>query len=294
MPESALRLTERVGRTILELRAEELRLKRAARNAQVGQNAANAIADLDVPFPWITDLRAISPVTTIHSFLMPYWYRHGARWVLYDVMPVELIVDDMDTGSMIKGAELKEIMAGPRPSELTYDVPVSDTQHEMWRRWKGFARPFWVLQGELGGHQVQFSPDQAQALVRMGLESVPPKIGSLPACPFDNRAIRQLQHLNRLHQFEDSIDRLRKSASPEFAKAETERIEREIRESEMRFVEAQVRPLVDMAGSLAKGVRSRSEHADDQLIHVPSGTASRAKDAYEKYKETGDYDLTII
>ncbi len=285
-PVSSLRVAESVGRTILELRAEELRQKRAARNAEVGTNRANAIADLDVVFPWEADLRAVSPINIIHSHLRAYWYRAGQRWVLYDVLPVEAIDDELDTGSGFTGAELKQVMAGPRPSELTEDVPISDVQHEMFRRWKGFARPFWVLQGETGGHQVKFSPIQSSALLRMGLQAEAPAIGALPPCPFDVRAATQLQHLNRLHGFEDSIDRLRRSGSAEYANAEHQRLEREVRDAEMRFVEAQMRPLVEMASSLTQ----RSEH-EDQLVMATPGTAARSVDAYQEYRDTGNFTI---
>lgn len=282
----SVRLPERIGRTILELRAEELRQKRAARNEGVGVNLPNAITDLDVVPEWLSLLREDSPQSTIHSYLMPYWYRVAARWVLYDVLPIDAIDDELDTGSGITGAELRAIMDGPRPSELADHVPVSDVQHAMWRKWRGFARPFWVLQGETGGHQVNFSPIQASALLRMGLPAEPPRVGSLPSCPYDNRARQQIRHLNRLHEFNGSIDRLRKSGSSDFANAEQERIERQIRESEMAFIESQMRPVVDMAMTL----KQRSEHSD-QLVQMAPGTASRAKDAYDRYRETGDYTL---
>lgn len=283
---SEIGVPEAVGRTILELRAEELRLKRAARNQGVGANIPNAIADLDVAFPWEDDLRRISPIVPVHSHLRAYWYRVKARWVLYDVLPAEAIVDDADTGSGLTGAQLKALMRGPRPSELPDDVPISDVQHAMWAKWKGFARPFWVLQGPNGGHQVRFSPAQSTALLRMGLDPEPPAIGSLEPCPFDNRAMHQLQHLNRLHQLADSVERLQQTGSLEFAKAEEARIEREVRESEIRFIESQVRPLVDVAASVAK----RSEFAGE-LIEVPAGTASRIQDAWEEYKETGIWPI---
>lgn len=281
---SEIGVPEAVGRTILELRAEELRQKRAARSATVGENIKNAITDLSIAFPWERELREVSPITSVYSHLRAYWYRAKARWVLYDVLPSDAMDDDMDTGSGLLGFELRAIMHGPKIEDRTDDVPISPVQQAMWHAWGGFARPFWVLQGEHGGHQVRFSPQQSSALLRMGLPAEPPPIGSLPPCPFDNRAIHQLQHLNRLHQFEDSIERLRKSASTEFAKAEEARIEREVRESEMRFIESQVRPLVEMASSIAH----RSE-LDDELIHVAPGTAAKAKDAYEKYQETGEF-----
>jgi hypothetical protein len=163
---------------------------------------------------------------------------------------------------------------------------VSDVQHEMFRRWLGFARPFWVLQGDAGGHQVKFSPVQSSALLRMGLPPEPPAIGALPPCPFDARAATQLQHLNRLHGFEDSIDRLRRSGSAEYASAEHDRLERQVREAELRFIEAQMRPLVEMASTLSQ----RSEHADELVLATP-GTAARSADAYQEYRETGNFTI---
>jgi hypothetical protein len=92
--------------------------------------------------------------------------------------------------------------------------------------------------------------------------------------------------LNRLHGFEDSIDRLRRSGSAEYAQAEHDRLERQVRDSEMAFVEAQMRPLVEMSSTLAQ----RSEHSD-QLVHAAPGSAARASDAYEQYRETGNFTI---
>ncbi len=283
---------------VRDIRAEQLRRKRAERNQGFGINIPNAVADVSEPFPedWMVLLREVSPVTVLHSWLLPYWYRAGGRWVLYDALPDCLIPDDeTQLGSALTGKEFFAIMRGIRPSERedfkdTVSQPISDVQHEMYRLHHVFARPFWVLQGENGGHQVNFSPDQATHLISTGRSSVPPKIGELPPCPFDARAATQLQHLNRLHQMEDSMDRLRQSGTKEWADAESQRMQREVREHEMRFIEQQMTPIVDMTMSLVHGANSRSEH-DDQIIRVPDGTASKAKDAYEQYKETGNYTL---
>lgn len=283
---TSIKVADHVGNFILEMRAEELRLKRAARNVAAGKNIPNAVADVSVVPDWLPDLQRVSPNTGLYSYLMPYWYRAAQCWVLYDVLPIHLIDDGEDTGSGISGKTLKEIMAGPRPSERDdfKDLehwPVSDTQHEMWRLWRGYARPFWILQGDLGGHQYRFSPFQSDALCRMGLPTEPPRPGDLAPAPFDNRVIAQLNHLNRLHQFEDSIDQLRKSGGPEAAEAEAQRREAEIRQAELTFIERQMRPLVEMSQSMPDDVRYR----------MPDGMGARAKDAFERYIETGAYTL---
>lgn len=264
-----------------------------------GSNLPNALADFDVAFPWEAELRSVSPITEKFSHLRPYWYRAGARWVLYDCLPRTLIPDALPVAPGLLGGELVAILNGLRPSERSdYDtndrlVLVSDVQHEFYRRYQVYARPFWVLQGEKGGHQVNFSPWQQNVLLAKRMEPKPPPIGSLPACPFDNRTVAQLNHLNRLHGFEDRLDRLQASSSRAAADIEMQRIEREIREAEAAFVVEQMTPLVELTSSLAHGANSRSEH-EDQLVVVESGMASRAHDAWQQYLETGDYILRDV
>lgn len=282
---------------VLAVRAAQLAARRAATPPRVS-NMANGVADVSVPFPedWMQKLREVSPVSETTSWLLPYYYRAAERWVLYDALPARLIpdTDDVALGNLITGADFHKIMNGPRPSEREdhKDVsvwPISDVQHEMYRLHKVYARPFWVLQGDAGGHQVAFTPQQAAYLVAIGKPDRPPTIGSLPACPLDNRVLSQLHALNRLHQMEDSIERLRKSGSREWADAEQARMDRDIRQAEMQFIEAQMSPVVDMAMSLVRGSNTRSEHRD-QIVDVTPGIAARAKDAYARYAETGDYD----
>lgn len=239
----------------------------------------------------MTELRRISPVTTMHSFLVPFYYRARERWVLYDVMPVELIHPDEAQGAPILGHELLRLLRGKRPSDCPESERspfVSDVQHEMFRVYRGYARPFWVLQGSRGGHQVTFSPWQQNVLLSKNLPPEPPQIGDLPFAPFDGRAIQQLQHLNRLHQFANQIDRLRDSASREHAMAESDRIQKEIRQAEYDFVCSQMEEVTDMAMSLVRGSNTRSEHAD-QVVRVRDGAAAESVDAIQRYLETGDY-----
>ncbi len=260
-----------------------------------GANLPNCIADFDVPFPkeWNDELRRMSLITDKFSHLRPYWYRAGMRWVLYDCVPRMLIKDDEGQGAPIVGKELIELLEGPRPSDLSDDNRspfVSDVQHEFYRRYRVYARPFWVLQGDAGGHQVKFSPWQQNVLIAKGLPSEPPPIGSLPACPFDNRVTMQLNHLNRLHRLDDRLDKLQASGSVEAANAEMDGIQREIREAEAAFIVNQMTPLVEMSTSLVHGANSRSEHAD-QVVRVAPGKAAEAYDAWQQYLATGDYTL---
>lgn len=281
---------------VRDIRAEQLRRKLAKRNAGFGDNLPNSVSDVSVPFPWMDELRMVSPVSDKHSYLIPYWYRSGGRWVLYDAVCRALIPDDdQPPGVPMAGAELLTFLTGTAPRDLSDDdrCPfVSDVQHEMYRLYQVYARPFWVLQGDVGGHQVNFSPWQQNVLIAKGLNPEAPKIGSLPACPFDRRTVEQLNHINRLHRLDDRLDKLQQSGSAEAAAAEMEGIQREVREAEMAFIESQMQPVVDMSMSLVKGANSRSEH-DDQIVRVRPGVAAEAKDAYQRYAATGDYSETL-
>lgn len=251
-------------------------------------NRANSVADMDVVFPWERELRAISPIVEKVSHLRAYWYRAGMRWVLYDCIPLALIPDDETLlNPTMSGAEFHHAVRGKPPREMTdaEDSPISDLQHAFANRYRVYACPFWVMQGDSGGHQVRFSPWQQNVLIAKGLTAEAPTIGELPPCPFDQRVIRHLHHLNRLHQFNDRLDLLQASATKAGADAEMDRIQREIRESEMAFIEAQMQPIVEMSSSL----HSKSAH-QDQLIHLP-GQAAAAVDAYAQYRETGDFSL---
>lgn len=254
-----------------------------------GANLPNSVADVSVQFPedWMLALRRpdVSPVATLHSYLIPYWYRAGQRWVLYDAKPRCLIEDDELQGGLIYGNELIAALEGPPPRDLEawQRCPyVSDVQHELYRLHKVYARPFWVMQGDHGGHQVKFDPWQQNLLSAQGKPTEPPAIGSLPPCPFDNRVIYQLQRLNRLNQLGNDLERLRNTASVIYAESELQRVQREIREAEMQFIEQQITPLVEVTSQIQKS----SAH-QDLVVYTKPGAAAMAKDALQEHLETG-------
>jgi hypothetical protein len=265
----------------------------------LGENLPNSVADVAVPFPaeWEAELRRVSPIATRFSHLRAYWYRAQLRWVLYDCLPANIIPrDDTPVVAGLTGEECLQLLEGkpPRHMEAYERTPyISDVQHEFFRLHRVYARPFWVLQGDSGGHQVVFSPWQKNVLVAKQLPTDPPKIGSLPPCPFDNRVIHHLQHLNRLHQMQDRVDALERSGSREAAASQLAETLKEIRLAEAQFVEQQMTPLVDMNMSLQRGLGARSEY-HDQAVHVKPGKAAEASDAYQRYLETGDYVMSDL
>lgn len=257
----------------------------------VGSNVPNSIADLDQVFPadWLLALREVSPVSDAHSWLLPYWYRAASRWVLYDCMPRACIDPDRPVAPGFSGAEFLERVEGLAPRDRASDdyCPyVSDLQHELYRRYQVYARPFWVLQGDTGGHQIAFDPWQQNLLSASGKPTHPPIIGSLPPCPFDNRVATQLRRLNRLVQLNGSLEDLQKSGDADGGKAHLDRIQKDIRQAEMALLEAQMGPVVDAAHSVSRRSDSR-----DHLIYTPDGLATNADEAIAAYIETGHFIL---
>ena len=280
-----------------EVRAEQLKRKRAARAASVGFNIGASIADLDRVFPWEKDLRAFSPIVEKVSHLRAIYYRPGGCWVLYDCIPLALLPDDdRKVRPDLTGAELLAAIRG-KPQRFRSDdeepSPISDLQHAMATRWHVWAGPYWALQGETGGHQVKLDPWQQNIAIAKGLPAEMPPLGALSPCPFDDRTKAQLRIRNRLKALGDRLDKLQASGSVAYANAEMEQIQREIREAEMAFIERQFTPLVDMTSSLARGVSPRSEFADE-LVQVKPGMAAAAADAYAQYRETGEFTLKNV
>lgn len=260
----------------------------------VGENLPNSVADVAVlpPDGWEAALRAVNDITELYSHLRFYWYRAKQRWVLYDCLPKHLIKGDQPPGVPMETPEFLAFMDGPPPWVLGDNacVFVSGVQWEMWQRYGVYARPYWVLQGERGGHQYAYSPEQARVAVQKGQPDAPPAIGSLPFAPFDERVQRQLRVHSRLLALNNDLERLRNSGSPEAIAAELAQTERDIRRAEMTFIENQFEPVTDMAQSLVRGQNSRSEY-EDQIIRVKPGTAAKASDAYDEYLETGNYSF---
>ncbi len=186
------------------------------------------------------------------------------------------------------GFELLDALKGDAPRDRLQSkrLPfVSDAQHEMARVHGVYARPFWVLQGDTGGHQIRFSPEQQRFLTEIGAPIHPPAIGAMEACPFDGRVESQLRRLNRLTQLHGSIQELRASATGEAADQRLEQEQKEIREISLQMLEYQL-------GELTDRVRMAGHRKDtaNMVIQAP-GEAAKAKDALDIYRATGQYTM---
>lgn len=271
-----------------------------------------AVVEHDPVFPaeWMDALRRVSPVSTAHSYLLPVWYRQGQRWVLYDALPAHLI-DPTKAYGLITGVELLDQLTGMpvvwRPKwERAREV--SQFQWALFQKYKAYCRPFWVLQGEHGGHQVAYTQWQQHLLSVKHLPMTPPPIGMaawekahqqwaltdgdpayepryLHPCPLDNRVLAHLTAQNRLFQLNGNIDALRRSGTPDERVKDFDLLQKDVRLAELAAVEQFMAPIVDMASSLHQRSDSR-----DHLIYL-DGQAMKAKERLDYWLETGQYVL---
>jgi len=262
----------------------------------------------EFPSDWMRRLREINPVSAVHSYLLPVWYKPGQRFVLYDALPGSLIETTKLYG-LIMGEELLERLNG-RPPRLRFQYEqareVSQVQYDLWHQYGAYCRPFWVLQGDHGGHQASFTQQQQWVLSAQHRPMTPPPIGKdawakawdrwrtedgdpameppyLRPCPFDERVVTQLIRLDRLKQLGNSVEALRKTRSAGSRAQELAQVQRDIREAEMAAVEQFMTPVVDMASSL----HSRSD-ARDHLIMM-DGEGAKAKERLDYWMATGLY-----
>jgi hypothetical protein len=259
---------------------------------KVAENLEASVRGVSATFPWEDDLRRISPIVEAVSHLRAFWYAARQRWVLYDCLPAALIQPKVNYG-FITGAEFLKAAQGRPPRELpAWDQgPISDAQHEFFRLYRVFATPYWVLQGEGGGHPHKFSPWEQNILTASMLPTEPPEIGFMPPCPFDMRAIAQLERRNRLNQFGGSLKKLQDSGSAAYAESQVKDFEKQMRLAECDYIEQMLTPIIEQANHVA---RNHSENEHDIYRIAAPGSAAKADDAYEEYKETGEFRLLQV
>lgn len=268
----------------------------------------------DFPTDWLAQLRSVSPVSEDHSFLVPLWYVAGQRWVLYEGTPIAWL--KANPGAAVAPSliadDVIQAMEGPPPSnapDLRIRKRFSDVQWKAWRDHRAFVQPYFVLQGEDGGHLTYFTPEQQRLLSTKHLRTTPPPIGRaawqvqmqeweateskkeyplpapvyLHACPFDNRTMTHLRRANRLWQMNGNVDQLKRSGDIALMEREEEELLKEIRKAELAAIEQFLIP----ATEAATGLRKKSE-TRDELVYL-DGQAEAADERLQYWEETGQF-----
>lgn len=159
---------------------------------------------------WQRQLDELFPPSEVTSHLKIVWvsgddWEVGGTWqgverfYLYEMTPEAFTDPNI----------LFELRDMPRPV-VRYDTVMKDVvcddryvtrmQWDLYHETKCWGRPFWVIQGEKGGHKRFLTPLEKQWLTLASLPTEPPWPGTLPYAPFDQRVIRQVVHHDKLRQ----------------------------------------------------------------------------------------------
>lgn len=111
-----------------------------------------------------------------------WWDPEVERWLLVDMVPQAIVPP--------------EILAALRNDPLR--TPFRARQSETWRETGKVPFAFWIVQGDQGGHKLEYTPLEAELAQWYGGSRVPPRPGSLPYAPVDERVVKALRGLDWL------------------------------------------------------------------------------------------------
>lgn len=160
------------------------------------QTQIDALIWTRVPHPsWQEQLDRITPPGRFaNKARAVIWWEPGdtwepvQRWIIYQLLPEKaippyILAELRGKHPRSSGRYSEEIGAwvdGPAPS-------ISKTAWELYQKFGGWAQPYWVLQGENGGHRYKLFPwEQVLLHLTTGRKDVA-KPGDLPYCEPDNR-----------------------------------------------------------------------------------------------------------
>lgn len=216
-------------------------------------------------------LRRLTPRSDCLSWLHPVWESGDwwesddsglgvHRWFLYQMVPKDYIPEF-----------IREYLEGPDPrTQGYYDSqlgrfvssaqPVSRRQWLLYREYECYGRPYWVVQGERGGHRYQLDPIEKQVVEMHGGTDVP-NPGALPYAPLDLRVVHAVAPYELMQNYTKMLDYCARSGEQLDAEEEEARVA--ARWELWKWLEHQViDPAVDDLGRAWARLRSDAPAGD--------------------------------
>lgn len=198
------------------------------------------------------------------------------RFYLFEMLPEEFIdwytlaeLKDMPRPIVRYDSVLKEVTNGNRM--------VTRLQWDLYQETRHYAKPFWVIQGDNGGHQRFFTTFEKQQLELLGLPTDPPLPGTLPYAPFDKRVLNKVLEHDKLRQIGDQLMMLRETQKEKYKRHQAD-MEKKFRERIVAFVAEQVDP--ETARDIKRGIRDDAPIIDKDFYALE-------EQATERFIETG-------
>lgn len=222
---------------------------------------------------WTAALRDLSPMTDEHGVLAYVWepgdpWYPAQRWTLQELVPSHAI-----------DYELLQELRGPNPratGHMCTDVTVPGqfkclcrvkldgwrqedgsasgvtlTQWRVFRETGKFARPFWYVQGDKGGHKAFLTNEEKTYLTAAGYKAELPALGDLPYAEPDARVLEHVKQFNRLRALGLTLAAYRRRMGPEYKKERAEH-ERALREQLVGWLSASMVEEADLFISAAR------------------------------------------
>ncbi len=135
----------------------------------------------DPPREWVEKLGDLGQPKDRMAHLEIWYDPDCARWLLMECVP---------------GDGCPELVAALR---LNPDrTPFRRRQFDYWHAHAKVPTAFWIIQGEQGGHRLQYGEHEATLAQWYGGSREPPVPGSLPYAPFDERVLTALRGYDRV------------------------------------------------------------------------------------------------
>ncbi len=257
-------------------------VKALAKSIGTPLDFARALMAKRPPAEWEADLREISPVSAVHSYLIFAWKEPPlqpdlGRWCLYEAIPEAAI--DIERRLLLSDAPYWEL-----PTQAEREARsslVSAFQWEMYRVHRVDVRPFWCLQGTAGGTPLHYDSIEKRYRRMVRQSDTPPYVGAFPYAPWDARVKRAVLRRDRLMKMGRDVDALKASGTHAAVASVREAREREFRREFWDYMTEKLGPRAEELGHFLK--TGYTHHMRKQS----KAEARAAEDARDVFIETG-------
>lgn len=187
--------------------------------------------DRTPPPDWQARLDGLFPPSTQVSWLKVYWVSGERtdpvqRWVIFQMTPSERIP-----------SAVKPFLDGPAPSKH-HRIPLMREQWDLYHATGCYAQPFWIIQGERGGHKRRFSEVERKLCRAQYLPDLPPVAGALCYAPLDEQVIGKIAPLDQVRFYHRAMEL--DDRKPEHLEADERSAVLEMRSAYWQWLESQV------------------------------------------------------
>ncbi len=235
------------------------------------------------PAEWVADLRTISERSDTLPWLDFMWHGHAERWTLVAKVP-----DAAIEGFPNIPPEMRDRLGGtpwwemPPDQQVGRKQIVSAYQWEMYRTERVWARPFWCLQGEVGGTPAMYTDFEKAMLKATGQPVDVPPPGLMPYAPWDERAKIAVVKRDRLLKANMNLARLIQAGNGDAVQAEMELAAKAGRAAFFDWWSETMMPQADFLTWYTRKTES------DHTLRPPTAAEQRATAQFkDTYLETG-------